>query len=242
MAVRMRRGRAVGRGERGQALIEVGLALPVLLLMVAAVIDGGWAFHEAGMVAAAEQAAVRAVAIQEGGAGRCAGAPPAADEATAVAAARAAAPRLDPGALTVIPTYLEAACNGRMRTIAVSVAYPIRALTPWFVPLLNGRQLTAQAANAVEELPPPWWGQADEVAAQQAQIGALQAQVSSLESAYQAENGIVQDQQSEIASLTAADQQAAAEITYWSQTANYYYSLWQSLTQQNGGGNGGNRN
>ncbi len=242
MAAPMRRDRAVGRSERGQALVEVGLALPVLLLMVAALIDGGWAFHEAGMVAAAAQAAVRAVAIQETGTGHCDGAPPAVDQATAVAAGRDAAPRLDPAALTVTSTYLDAACDGRMRTIAVSVTYPVRALTPWFAPLLNGRQLTAQAANAVEELPPSWWGRADEVAAQQAQIGALQAQVSSLESAYQAENGVVQDQQSQIASLTAQDRQAAAAIAYWSQTASYYYSLWQSLTQGNGGGNGGDRN
>ncbi|HYM69859.1 MAG TPA: TadE family protein [bacterium] len=240
----MRRNRAPDRSARGQALIELVLALPILLAIASAVIDGGWAVHEAGMVAAAAQAAGRAVAIQEAGTGHCDGAPPASDRATAFAAARAAAPRLNPAAVDVALDYLEPACTGRMRTIVVSVAYPITSLTPWFAPLLNGRRLSAQAAGAIEELPPPWWGQADEVAAQHAQIVTLQAQVASLTSAYQAEAGQVQGQQSEIAALTTADQQAGAQAAYWSQTASYYYSLWQALLQQqqHGGGSGGDRN
>ncbi len=230
-------------GERGQALLEFAIVLPILLAIASALIDGAWAFHEAGMVAAAAQAAVRAVAIQESGGGHCAGAPPAADGVTALSAALEAAPRLDPGVLDIELSYLEPACSGRMRTLVVSAAYPITALTPWFAPLLNGRRLTAQAANAVEEVPPPWWGEADEVAAQQAQIETLETQVASLTSAYEAEAGEVQGQQSEIAELTEEDQQAGAEVSYWSQTANYYYSLWESLVQeQNGGGNGGDRN
>lgn len=240
----MRWNRAPDRSVCGQALIEVALALPILLAIASAVIDGGWTVHEAGMVAAAAQAAGRAVAIGESGSGHCDGAPPASDRAAAFAAASEAAPRLDPAAIDVALDYLEPACTGRMRTIVVSVAYPITSLTPWFAPLLNGRRLSAQAAGAVEELPPPWWGQADEVAAQQAQIGTLQAQVASLTSAYQAEAGQVQGQQAEIAALTTADQQAGAQTTYWSQTATYYYSLWQALLQQQqpGGGNGGDRN
>jgi hypothetical protein len=240
----MGRKRAADPGTRGQALIELALALPILLALASAVIDGGWAMHEAGMVAAAAQAAGRAVAIQEAGTGSCDGAPPASDQSTALAAASSAAPDLNPAAIDVTLGYLEPACVGRMRTIVVSVAYSITALTPWFAPLLDGRQLTAQAAGAIEELPPPWGGQADEVAAQQSQIETLQAQVASLTSTNQAEAGQLQGQQSEIAALTAADQQAGAQAAYWSQTASYYYSLWQSVLQQqqNGGGNGGDRN
>jgi len=166
--------------ERGQGLIEVALAVPILLAIAAALIDGGWAFHQAGMVAAAAEAAGRAVSIQETGTGHCAGAPPASDGAVALGAASAAAPRLDASALAVSVSYLEPVCAGRMRTVVVSVAYPITALTPWFAPLLNGRHLTAEAASATEELPPPWWGQAGAAAAQQTQIQNLQAQVDSL--------------------------------------------------------------
>jgi len=144
-------------GEAGQGLIELAVALPVLLAIVSAVIDGGWAFYEAASLASAAEAAGRAVSIQETGAGLCAGTPPESDGAVALAAAEAAAPSLNRAALTVALSYLEPACVGRMRTVVVSLGYSITSLTPWFAPLLDGRVLTAQAADAVEEVPPPWW-------------------------------------------------------------------------------------
>lgn len=157
----MRRHPPHGRfdGERGQGLIELALALPVLLALVSAIIDGGWAFHQAGMVAVAAEAAQRAVAIQDTGAGHCAGAPPALYEEMARTAAQAASPGLNPAALTVSLAYLEPACTGRMRSLSVSVGYPLTPLTPWFAPLLAGRRIAARASTAVEELPPPWWGE-----------------------------------------------------------------------------------
>jgi len=150
-------------GERGQGVIELALALPVFLAVIGAVIDGGWAFHQAGMVSVAAQAAQRAVGIIDTGAGHCAGAPPSVYTDLALSAARVAAPTLDPGRMALGLQYLEPGCSGRMRTLAVSVGYPIKALTPWFAPLLSGLRLTARAATAVEELAPPWWGQAGEV-------------------------------------------------------------------------------
>lgn len=143
---------------RGQGLIELALALPVLLAVLSAILDGSWAFHQAGMVTAAAEAAQRAVAIQDTGAAHCSGTPPASYVQSAQNAARAAAPGLEPTRLVIDVRYLEAACTGRMRTLAVSVAYPLTALTPWFAALLDGRRVTAQAIGGVEELPPPWWG------------------------------------------------------------------------------------
>ncbi len=151
----------------GQGLIELALALPVLLAVVSAILDGGWAFHQAGMVTAAAEAAQRAVALQDTGAAHCTGTPPASYVQTAQNAARVAAPGLEPASLAIEVRYLESACTGRMRTLAVSVAYPLRALTPWFAALLNGRRVTAQAIGAVEELPPPWWRQGAQVQMQQ---------------------------------------------------------------------------
>ncbi len=214
------------RRERGQALVELALALPVLLAIVGAIIDGGWAFHQAGLVSAAAEAAQRAVAGQDAGAGHCAGAPPAAYLDVARSAARASAPGLDPARLAVALQYLEPACTGRMRTLAVSVTYPVTALTPWFAPLLSGVRLAAQSATAVEEMPPPWWGQAGAVQAQQAQIISLttaygqataaleaqQGQVASLTAAYGQAAAALEAQQGQVASLTAAYGQATAEL------------------------------
>jgi len=172
----------------------------VLLAVVSAIIDGGWAFHQAGMVAAAAQAAQRALAVQDTGAANCSGAAPASYVQAARAAAAAAAPGLNPDVLTIEVGYLDAACLGRMRTLGVTAAYPLTALTPWFAPLLNGRRVTGQASSAVEEVPPPWWGQGDQIQAQQAEIASLRA-------AYQAEMA-----------------QAAA----FARAASYYYTQWQS--------------
>jgi len=151
------RSRGARRGESGQGLIELAVALPILLGIVSAIIDGGWALYEAASLASAAQSAARAVSIQETGAGLCAGAPPGSDATVAQAAAEAAAPSLNAAALTVTLGYLEPACVGRMRTVVVSLGYSITALTPWFAPLLDGRTLHAQTADAVEEVPPPWW-------------------------------------------------------------------------------------
>jgi len=150
---------ASARREHGQALVELALALPILLALVSAMIDGGWAFHEAGLLVAAAEAAQRAVAIQDTGAGHCSGNPPSSYAATAMTAAALAAPHLDPAELQVDLQYVEPGCVGRMRTLTVEFTYPLTALTPWMAPFLNGRHLVGQAASAVEELPPPWWGQ-----------------------------------------------------------------------------------
>ncbi|GEM_PF-1558312 len=206
--------------EAGQGLVELALALPVLLAVASAIIDGAWAFHQAGLVAAAAEAAQRAVAIEDTGAGHCAGAPPAAYAESAQTAARAAAPSLDAARLSIAIEYLEPACTGRMRTLAVSIRYPVAALTPWLAPLLGGRWLTGQAASAVEELPPPWWGQADQVRAQQAEIASQQAQIASLTSAYNQEAAQLAAQQAEIARLVSA--------------SSYYYGQWQAALRTTG--------
>jgi Flp pilus assembly protein TadG len=239
--------------DAGQGLTELALALPILLALVSAIIDGGWAFHQAGLVSAAAEAAQRAVAIQDTGAGNCAGAPPSTYTGAAQRAAQAAAPTLDPARLSVSLQYLEPACDGRMRTLAVSITYPVTALTPWMAPFLAGRLLTGEASGAVEEVPPPWWGQADQVQAQQAeiasqqtQITSQQAQIASLTSAYGQEAAEAQAEQVQLASLTSAYQSEAsayqaeaAQLASASSAANYYYQEWLSATHALPSGEGG---
>ncbi len=233
-------------GEAGQAITELALTLPVLLAITSAIIDGGWAFHQAGLVTAAAEAAQRAVAIQDAGTGHCSGAPPADYAATAQSAAAAATSGLDPARLSVALQYLEPACSGRMRTLAVSVSYPIIPLTPWFAPLLSRVRLRSQAMTAVEELSPPWWGQAGTVQTQQAQIASLttaygqasaqmqaqQAQIASLASAYSQAAAALQSDQAQISSLNAAHQAEAVQAAALSSNASYYYAQWQSASEQ----------
>ena len=118
--------------------MEMAVALPVVLALIAAIIDGGWALHQAALVTAAAEAAQRAVAIQDTGAGDCTGAPPASYVPLAAAAASAAAPTLNASAVAVALRYVEPSCVGRMRTLVVDLTYPLQALTPWFATLLNG--------------------------------------------------------------------------------------------------------
>lgn len=196
--------RAVKGSERGSALVELALAMPIMLALAGAIVDGGWALHQATLLAAAAEAAQRAAALRDTGAANCAGVPPASYGDLSKAAAEAAAPTLDASRLTVGVSYAEPACTGRMRTLVVSLSYTLRALTPWFAGLLNGRSITAQAGSAVEEVPPPWWSSAAQVQTDQAQIEAQRAQIASLAAAYQA-------------------MQSAA---------SYYYGLWQQVLKQ----------
>lgn len=239
--------------QRGSALLEFALVLPFVLALIGAIIDGGWALHQAALITAAAEAAQRAVALQDTGAGHCAGAPPAAYADVSVAAAAAAAPTLNTSGIAVAVRYLEPACNGRMRTLVVDMAYTLHALTPWFAALLNGRRLTAEAAGAVEELPPPWWGSAAQVQLDQAQIQAQQAQIAGLQSQLAGDASQIAAQQLQLSaaqtavgsdqlqinSLASAYQgalsayQAEASLaSALSQRAAYYYAQWLQLAGQ----------
>ena len=209
--------------QRGSAALEFALVLPFVLALIGAIIDGGWALHQAALVTAAAEAAQRTVALQDTGAGHCAGGPPLTYGDASTAAAATGAPTLDPSRMAVTVRYLEPACTGRMRTLVVDVTYTLHALTPWFAGLLNGRRLTAEAASAVEELPPPWWGSAAQVQVDQSQIAAQQAQIDSLTSAYQ---GVLAAYHAETSFASALSQSAA-----------YYYARWLQLV--NGGGSDG---
>jgi Flp pilus assembly protein TadG len=234
----------MNRSERGSALLELALALPVMLALVGAIVDGGWALHQAALVTAAAEAAQRAVAVLDTGSGDCAGAPPAAYADVSRAAAEAAAPTLDASRIVAMTVrYVEPSCAGRMRTLVVDMTYGLTALTPWFAPLLNGRSITAEAGSAVEEAPPPWWASAGQVqadhaveAADASTIAAQQAQLAADQGRFAADQSTSASQQAQIASLASSYQnmasayQAEASLAAaLSQAVTYYYTLWQQL-------------
>ncbi|HEV2282795.1 MAG TPA: TadE/TadG family type IV pilus assembly protein [bacterium] len=232
-----RRGRVLGTGtrtagERGSALLELALALPIVLALIGAIIDGGWALHQAALVTAAAEAAQRAVAIEDTGTGHCTGAPTASYGSLSAAAAAAAAPTLSPSGMSIALRYAEPACTGRMRTLIVDVTYTLRALTPWFAALLNGRRLTAEAGAAVEELPPPWWGSAGQVQSDQAQIQAQQSQVASQQAQLASLTWAYQAVLSAYQAASSAYQAEASLASALSQSAAYYYAQWQQLATQ----------
>jgi hypothetical protein len=225
------------RSERGAALVEFALTVPLLLALTAAIIDGGWALHQAGLVTAAAEAAQRAVALQDTGSGDCTGAPPGSYGGLAAAAAAAAAPTLNPGAISVDLRYLEPSCVGRMRTLIVDVTYTFQALTPWLAGLLNGRRLTAEAGSAVEEVPPPWWGSAAQVQSDLAEIQSQQARLASQASQLVSLTSAYQRVLSEYQAASSAYQAEASLASSLSQDAAYYYSLWQqAVNSANAGG------
>jgi hypothetical protein len=200
--------------EKGQGIIELALTLPFLLALASAILDGGYAFHEFGLVAAAAEAAQRRLAIVDTGSGHCQGAPPPGYADVAREAAATAAPHLRLDGLRISVWYVEPECDGRVRTLAVSVAYPLTVFTPWLAPVLAHRQVTGRAAGAVEEVAPAWWGQGDRVRAQEAQIVAQEQQIGALSQA--------------VSYYYSQWQQTSAALASVSQTASYYYAQWQN--------------
>jgi Flp pilus assembly protein TadG len=222
--------RTARNGERGSALVEFAFAMPIMLALAGAIIDGGWALHQAAMLSAAAEAAQRAAALQDTGAGNCSGAPPASYVALSKAAAASAAPALDASRLFIGVRYAEPACTGRMRTLLVNMSYSLRALTPWFASLLTGRAITAQAGSAVEEVPPPWWSpaaqaQRSQITIQPSAVTPLQSQLSADQSTIASQQSLLGTDQAQIASLGSAYQAMQS-------AASYYYTLWQQVLMQ----------
>ncbi len=104
------------RTERGQSLVELALVLPVLLLLISALFDGGRAVQGyIGIMNASREAAM-------------AGAQSALSDSQITAIARAEVGRsgLDGGSLTVTVTY---AGSSPAQTITVAVRYVVPVIT-----------------------------------------------------------------------------------------------------------------
>ena len=111
--------RREGRRERGSAVVEFALVLPMVLVVVLALVQVGVVIRDQLLVEAAARAGARAAAVQP--------------DAEAVRAdAVAAAPGLDPALLRVDVTR----AGGRGDPVTVAVAYddPVRVpLVGWLV-------------------------------------------------------------------------------------------------------------
>lgn len=142
--------------DRGHAVVELAVVLPVLLLIAGGVIDGGWLWYQAQSVAHAAGAGARRGGLLATGMGECSGSPSPAVRGAVERAVREAAPSLDARRLAVAVEYTEPSCVGRMRTLKVVVTYTLQTLTPALGRLAGGTQHRGATALVVEMIPPEW--------------------------------------------------------------------------------------
>lgn len=101
------------RDRRGQALVEFALILPAFLLLVVGMIEFGAVMHDYITVAEAARAGARLAILV-----------PAPSDTAVIAAAKSAAPSIDPAKLTVT---VSPGLGGRTtgQPVTVTVSYPI---------------------------------------------------------------------------------------------------------------------
>jgi len=118
--------------EKGQALVEMALVLPILLLMLMAIVDFGRVFHGHLAVTSASRQAVREASL-----GRT--------DAEISSAARSAAAPLAPTQITVTVTPAFSARQAGT-SIEVTVTYSLEIITPLIQPFFpNPYQVIARA-------------------------------------------------------------------------------------------------
>ncbi|MBS3985014.1 MAG: pilus assembly protein [Selenomonadales bacterium] len=108
------------QNERGQALVELALVLPILLLVLMGIVDFGRVFHGHLAVTSASRQAAREASL-----GRT--------DAEIISVARNAASPLPPGqiAVTVTPAF---SARQAGTSIEVTVTYSLQIITPLIQP------------------------------------------------------------------------------------------------------------
>lgn len=110
-------------GERGATVVEFALVVPLLIVLVLGIAEFGHAFQVQGTLSAAAREGVRVMALQN-------------DSAAAKAAARGAAPSLNPAltdAQIKIPVPCPAPGTGTGNaTVRLTIDYPMPFLTGFF--------------------------------------------------------------------------------------------------------------
>jgi Flp pilus assembly protein TadG len=127
------RGRTPGAGERGSAVVELALLLPVLFLVLLAAVQVGLLARDRLLVQEAARAGARAASVSL-------------QDADARAAALRAAPGLDPERLEVAV----AREGGQGTVVTVEVAYRARIAGPiagWLLPA----EVTLEGAAAMRQ-------------------------------------------------------------------------------------------
>lgn len=137
----MRTARAARRGDRGSAIVEFALVVPLVLLLLIGVIQYGYHYWAMQTAAATAREAARRLVVGT-------------DPACTVAEARdrAAEPAVGSSVPTVVYEY-DNASNTPVRGALVTVTVTIQSLDVGLVPLPSGGVVTESATNRVENVP-----------------------------------------------------------------------------------------
>jgi hypothetical protein len=119
-------------GESGQAILEVALCLPVLILLAFGMIDIQWALGDAGDMNAIVTEVARCEAI---GALPCT----APNSPTSYAQTQITNLHLSP----VLFTVVNSGCNGAVGVCTFTASYAFKGLGPWFPAIVITRTGTA---------------------------------------------------------------------------------------------------
>lgn len=110
----MHRIRSYLKNRRGQAIVEMALALPVLILLLLATMEFGRVLHDLLVVTEAAREGARSMAVNEG-------------STAAVSRIQAAAPSIDPSQMTITINPLTPT---RGQPVTVTVVHPVQIMTP----------------------------------------------------------------------------------------------------------------
>jgi Flp pilus assembly protein TadG len=117
----MTRRRPHDPGDRGAAVVEFALVVPLLLLLVLGIAEFGQAYNIQTVISGAAREGVRTMALEN-------------DTGAARAATRAAAPtlRLDDGQIDVSPSACPASGGSQTVSATVTVTYQMSSVTSLF--------------------------------------------------------------------------------------------------------------
>ena len=124
------------KNRRGQAMVEMALALPLLILLLLSVMEFGRVLHDLLVVTEAAREGARSMAVNEG-------------SAAAVARIQAAAPSIDPAQMTITINPLTPV---RGQPVTVTVVHPVQIMTPLISEIFpeNPFPVTGRAVMRVE--------------------------------------------------------------------------------------------
>ncbi|MEA5050182.1 MAG: TadE/TadG family type IV pilus assembly protein [Oscillospiraceae bacterium] len=127
-----------GRSEKGQAMVEFALVLPLLLLLLCGIIDFGWIFYNNIMVdnAAREAARYSAIHVYDDGAFNSG------DTADARTAALASSP--------ILPDTLTATVAVSGDAVTVTVTSPTAVLTGLTSTIFGGKTVNLSSTSTMK--------------------------------------------------------------------------------------------
>lgn len=139
-------GRRGGRGERGAALVEFALVVPIFVLLVMGIIDFGMAFNDYNSVRQGVREGARQIVVADWATDGCATGT-SSQRAACVTRARIGLATADTKVKIVLPTAYQPGDQ-----VKVCAMYPIRSMTGIFSPILDGSMAKSKLSMRIEQI------------------------------------------------------------------------------------------